>query len=82
MDDKTVSGHGEANAQRASALHRLADLLTRMNFFEAQLQVQPETGGPHRTRALGTRIAALHHRSDTLEDGLRRCARDLCIDDH
>ena len=36
-----------------------------------QLQVLQETAGAHRTRTVGTRIAALHRRLDGLEDKLR-----------
>ncbi len=64
---------------RVALLHGLVDLLTEFNFVEAQIQAISETAGPHRTRAVGTRIAALHHRLDDLDEQLKNCAQTLGV---
>lgn len=57
---------------------RASDLLLELTFMEAQLCVLRDEGKPHRTRHLGERIAALHHRLDEIERRLRLSAGVGC----
>jgi len=50
---------------------RLKDLLSELQFLEAQVQVLSESAAAHHRRDVGLRLAALHRQLDELERRIR-----------